>query len=118
MVEYTAPEHDALSLVFRALADPTRRGILRFLAEHGPSPVGAIAAPFGVSLQAVSKHIRVLEVAGLISRQVRGREHRCELRGTPLAGASAWVEEYRRFWERSFDALARALEEPDVDGGA
>lgn len=101
MVEYSGPRLDR---VFAALSDPTRRAILARLRQ-GPSTVTQIAAPFAVSLTAVSKHVRVLEEAGLLRREVRGREHRCFLEAAPLERASRWVEEYRAFWEQRLDAL-------------
>jgi len=106
MVNYEAAQLDA---TFGALADPTRRAILARLAR-GESSVMQLAAPFRMSLPAISKHIRVLEHAGLLERQVRGREHRCRLQPRPLKDAVDWLVEYRQYWEGQLDALARYLE--------
>ncbi len=105
MVEYSGPRLDR---VFGALSDPTRRAILA-RSREGPSTVTQIAAPFAVSLTAVSKHVRVLEEAGLLRREVLGREHRCFLEAAPLERASRWVEEYRAFWAPRLDALESFL---------
>jgi DNA-binding transcriptional ArsR family regulator len=95
-----------LDLVFTAVADPTRRAILAALANK-PATVTAIAKPFPTSLNAISKHLRTLERAGLIRRQIIGREHHCSLRARPLHDAMAWIEHYRSFWELRLDALER-----------
>ncbi len=100
-----------LDLVFHALAGGTRRAILEALAGEGRS-VTEIAAPFEMSLPAVSKHLRVLERAGLVTRSPEGRVHRMSLRAAPLAEAVDWLEHYRVFWEERFDALARIVEAP------
>jgi DNA-binding transcriptional ArsR family regulator len=99
---------ETLDRVFSAVADPTRRAILAGLARK-PATVTEIAAPFGVSLNAISKHILVLERAGLVERQVVGREHRCRLNPAPLRNASAWLEHYRRFWDLRLDALEQHI---------
>src|SRR5213592_2765893 len=93
----------ALNDTFAALADPTRRAILVELAE-GERSVGELAEPFDMSLPAISKHLGVLEGAGLISRERQGRERRCRLEPEPLAGALEWIAQYGRFWEQSFDS--------------
>jgi DNA-binding transcriptional ArsR family regulator len=98
-----------LDLVFRALADPTRRQILERLAE-GRTRVTGLAQPFSMSLPAVSKHLRVLEAAGLLSRERHGREHVLSLEAGPLKDALRWMERYRRFWEGSLVALAEYVE--------
>ena len=101
---------DQLSAVFAALADPTRRAILARLAT-GAATVNELAAPFPISLQAISKHLKVLERAGLI---VRGRDAQwrpCRLDPAPLRDVAAWMEQYRRFWDERFDALERYLTE-------
>ena len=98
----------ALDATFRALADPTRRAMLARLAA-GEATVTELAAPFGVSLPAVSRHLRVLERAGLLARERRGRAHHCRLRRAPLAGAAGWIAHYRRFWDAQLDALGRHL---------
>jgi DNA-binding transcriptional ArsR family regulator len=100
----------SLDATFSALSDPTRRAILSRLAE-GPASVTEIAAPFDISLPAVSKHLRVLEQAGLMRRQVEGRVHTCHLNAAPLREATGWLAAYRRFWEGQLDSLAQFLEE-------
>src|SRR6266480_5863194 len=95
---------DELSGVFAALADPTRRAILARLAE-GEATVNELAAPFPMSLQAVSKHLKVLERAGLITRGRSAQLRPSRLQGTPLKDAAEWLEKYRGFWEKSFDQL-------------
>ena len=90
--------------IFSALADPTRRAILRTLAQR-PATVNEIAGPFPVSLNAVSKHLMVLERAGLIRRQIKGREHHCWIEPRPLREAEDWLQHYRTFWEQRLDAL-------------
>ena len=107
MVKY---QSDRLSDVFGALADPTRRAILARLAL-GETSVGELAEPFEMSLPAVSKHLGVLETAGLVQREKQGRVRRCQLDGRPLEAAAGWIEDYRRFWEARLDSLARYLEE-------
>ena len=95
---------------FRALADPTRRAIVDRLAE-GPCPVGTLAEPFDMTLGAVSKHLRVLERAGLLEQQRAGNSRICHLKPEPLGRATAWLEHYRRFWEAKLDSLAAHLED-------
>lgn len=99
-----------LDLTFGALADPTRRAILARLSD-GDATVGELARPFDVSRPAVSKHLRVLERAGLVTRNREGRVSRCELDAGPMRDAADWVERYRRFWEDQLDALSRYLED-------
>ena len=99
---------DQLDRTFSALADPTRRAILARLAE-GEATVNELAEPFPVSVQAVSKHLKVLERAGLISRGRTAQWRPCRLRATPLGEVSGWIEDYRRFWESSFDRLEKHL---------
>ena len=94
---------------FAALADPTRRAILASLAE-GEKSVGTLAEPHDMSLAAVSKHIRVLGDAGLVSQRKDGRSRFCRLEPDRLAEASRWFEDYRRFWETSLDKLDRLTE--------
>lgn len=96
--------HDQLSRVLAAVADPRRRAIVQMLAR-GPATISQIAKPFPVSFNAVSKHMMVLERAGLIRRAVRGRERVCRLRPAALRPATAWLEQYRHFWETRLDAL-------------
>ncbi len=95
---------DTVSTVFGALADPTRRAILARLAD-GEATVNELAAPFPMSLQAVSKHLKVLENAGLISRTRDAQWRRCKLEPAPLRDIAHWVDEYRRFWDERYDAL-------------
>jgi DNA-binding transcriptional ArsR family regulator len=106
MVKYSSA---ALDRTFAALADPTRRRILERLS-HGESCVTDIAKPYRMSLPAVSKHLNVLENAGLIKRQRDGRVHRLQLQAEPMRKAQQWIEEYRRFWEQSFDRLENYLQ--------
>jgi DNA-binding transcriptional ArsR family regulator len=95
---------DRLSDTFTALADPTRRAILARLRK-GSLRVTEIAAPFDMSLNAVSKHLKLLERARLVRRDVRGRDHYCSLDASPLSEAAAWTGSYRAFWEERLDAL-------------
>ena len=99
---------DALSTTFAALADPTRRAILARLAQ-GEATVGELAAPFPISGQAVSKHLRVLEHAGLIERGRAAQSRPSRLRAAPLSDAVLWLETYRHFWEAGFDRLDERL---------
>src|SRR5215207_10991235 len=95
---------DQLSTTFAALADPTRRAILGRLAK-GETSVGELAAPFKMSLPAISKHLKVLERAGLISRGRDAQRRPCRIEGQPLADISGWLEEYRQVWEQNFQRL-------------
>jgi DNA-binding transcriptional ArsR family regulator len=107
MVKYSeAP----LDTTFAALSDVTRRGILARLVQ-GETSVSELAAPYKMSLPAVSKHLRVLEGAGLVTRHKDGRVHRCRLVAEPMKDAAEWIERYRQFWEHQFDALADYLQE-------
>ncbi len=101
---------DQLSTTFSALADPTRRAILARLAE-GEVSVQELAEPFDISLPAVSRHLKVLEHAGLIVRSREAQWRPCRLQAGPLKDVAAWVEEYRRYWEESFDRLDVYLQE-------
>jgi len=101
---------DRLSATFAALADPTRRAILARLAS-GEKSVNELAEPFHISLPAVSKHLKVLESAGLISRGRDAQWRPCRIEAEPLKDVSDWVERYRRFWEQSFDRLDEYLRE-------
>ena len=105
MVKYAA---GSLDRTFAALADPTRRRILAHLAR-GDRRVTDLARPHAMSLPAVSKHLRVLEKAGLLRRRRYGRVHEMQLEAKPLKQAAQWVEEYRKFWEGSLDRLAAYL---------
>jgi DNA-binding transcriptional ArsR family regulator len=102
-----------LDSVFHALGDPTRRQMLRDLAG-GEQTVGQLAEPFAISFQAASKHIKVLENAGLIRREVRGRTHLCRLEPGPLASAHEWLGFYERFWTNRLEILERLLREDDA----
>lgn len=97
-----------LSAVFHALGDPTRRRMLRLLAD-GEHTVGQLAEPFQMSLAAASKHIKALESAGLVRREVQGRIHRCQLDAGPLAAADEWLAHYERFWHHRLDRLEDLL---------
>ena len=102
-------EAQNLDLVFRALADPTRRAILDRLLEQEQT-VGEISRPFRISLPAISRHLKALERAKLIERSVRGREHYCRLNPAPLIEARDWLAYYTRFWEERLAALADLLD--------
>jgi len=105
-----APNDRRLDAVFAALADPTRRRILGRLSA-GATTVGELAEPFPMSLPAISKHLRVLERAGLVRRERDGRVRRCHLEARPLAEAERFLERYRVFWEDTLEQLARYVEE-------
>jgi DNA-binding transcriptional ArsR family regulator len=104
---------DRLDRVFHALSDRTRRALLRRL-EGGPAMVTELAAPFRMSLPAVSKHLRVLEGAALIERRIDGRVHRCSLNAAPLEEADRWLDRYRMFWQDRLAALAHYLEDDET----
>ena len=106
---------DQLTRTFAALADPTRRAILERLAE-GEATVNELAEPFPISGQAVSKHLKVLEHAGLITRGRTAQLRPSRLRGAPLEEAVGWLEGYRRFWEGSFDRLEARMQASGEDG--
>ena len=105
MVEYESPQ---LDVVFQALSDGTRRRMLHSLSVQ-PRSVGELAAPFRISLAAASKHIKVLERAGLVQRRIQGRTHLCQLRAEALAEAERWLHYYQRFWSERLDALETVL---------
>jgi DNA-binding transcriptional ArsR family regulator len=109
MVEYSP----ALDRVFQALADPTRRAMLRRLAS-GQRTVGELAAPFRMSLAAASKHVRVLERAGLIRRRVEGRAHICRIDPAPLVAATDWLRFYEQLWSEQLDTLDALLKAEDA----
>lgn len=115
----TATAPDRLSATFAALADPTRRAILARLAE-GPATVTELAKPFPISGPAISRHLRVLERAGLISRERRAQWRPCSLKAEPLKEVAEWTDQYRRFWDASFDRLDRYLQhlqaQENIDG--
>lgn len=106
MVKYSPNELDA---TFAALADPTRRSILARLADDSLS-MGELAAPYAMSLAAVSKHVRVLAGAGLVAQDRLGRVRRCRITPGPLRDAAQWIAEYQKFWDERLDALADYLE--------
>ncbi len=107
---------DPLSRTFSALADPTRRAILAKLTT-GPATVNELAAPFSMSLPAISKHLKVLERASLISRGKEAQWRPCTIEARPLMQANAWIEQYRRLWEDRFDGLDAYLKELQEPGG-
>ena len=109
MVELDSPH---LDLVFRALGDATRRGMLASLAL-GEKSIGELAEPFAMSFAGASKHVKVLEEAGMVRREVRGRTHICRLEPRPLASADQWLRHYERFWTGRLDTLEQLLREGD-----
>ncbi len=115
-------ELNPLDGVFHALADPTRRAMLRSLAA-GERNIGQLAQPFAMSFAAASKHVKVLEGAGLVRRRVQGRTHLCRIEAGPLAAADEWLRFYERFWTDQLDGLEDLLRAEDVvaskdqDGG-
>jgi DNA-binding transcriptional ArsR family regulator len=110
LVDYLDPELDA---TYSAIAHGVRRELLHQL-RPGEAKVTELAAPFNMSLAAVSKHIRVLEEAGLVQRSVRGREHIISLEPSPLLPAAGWLEDYRRFWESRLDTLEARLRQREA----
>ncbi|MBX3577330.1 MAG: winged helix-turn-helix transcriptional regulator [Rhizobiaceae bacterium] len=116
MVEQSPAELDA---VFHALSDATRRRMLARLAS-GEASVGELARPFAMSFAGASKHVKVLESAGLVRRRIDGRIHHCRLEAAPLAEADAWLRHYERYWTRTLDrleALLKAEDRPKHDKG-
>jgi DNA-binding transcriptional ArsR family regulator len=107
---------DRLDAILHALSDRTRRALLRRLAV-GPAMVGELAKPIAMTRVAVSKHLRVLENARLVSRTIDGRVHRCALRSEPLQEVERWLAGYRAFWTENLEALARFAEKGDRDNG-
>ncbi len=103
-------ENDTLSLTFAALADPTRRAMLARLAQ-GPAMVKELAEPFKISMPAISKHLKVLERAGLIERGREAQWRPAQLQAAPLKDVSQWLERYRKNWEESFDRLENYMQE-------
>lgn len=104
---------DLLDAVFHALADPTRRRMLANLAR-APRKVGELAEPFDISLAGASKHVKVLERAGLVQRSVQGRTHLCRLRAQPLHAGLEWLRHYEQFWKGRLDVLEALLREEDA----
>lgn len=111
MVEQQAT--DPLSAILKAAGDPTRRRILTLLAQNGPQGVTTLADHFDISLNAVSKHIKALEAAGLVSRRTRWRNHLIELQTAPLARVDHWFHDLRSIWEQRLDALEHVLATED-----
>lgn len=103
-----------LDKIFAALADPTRRAILSRLSQ-GAATVNELATPFSISLPAISKHLRVLEDAGLLRKERQGRYNYCHLNAAPLKEATSWLMNYEQFWEGQFDALANYLKTVDEE---
>jgi DNA-binding transcriptional ArsR family regulator len=116
MGDNTAVAAEGLDLTFHALSDASRRAIVRDL-RRGERRITEIARPFPVALNTVSKHVKVLERAGLVRRRVRGREHYITLAPEPLRAAAGWIEAYRAFWEARLDALEALLSEEEPRGG-
>ncbi|HEX2836943.1 MAG TPA: metalloregulator ArsR/SmtB family transcription factor [Phycisphaerales bacterium] len=110
MVEVLLPSSapDRLDAIFGALADPTRRALVLALSE-GERSIKELGSPFRVSFQAISKHVQVLERAGLVRRRVVGRTHLCRLEASALASADLWLKNYERLWNQRFDALEAML---------
>jgi len=104
------PAHDALSATLSALADPTRRAILARLSQ-GAATVNELAEPFSISLPSISRHLKVLEGAGLISRGREAQWRPCRIETAPLRQVDGWLEKYRRLWEGSFDKMDAYLDE-------
>lgn len=113
MVEHQHRQDARLDTVFRALSDTTRRRMLRSLSR-GECSIGELAEPFDMSLAAASKHVKTLERAGLVQREVRGRVHLCRLHPQPLAVASDWLKQYEHFWSTSLDKLEDLLRRESV----
>jgi DNA-binding transcriptional ArsR family regulator len=109
MVKYIE-KSDQLSLTFSALADPTRRAILTRLSE-GVASVTELAEPYSMSMPAITKHLKVLEKAGLITRGREAQWRPCQLKAEPLEAANNWIDQYRKFWEDRFDRLDEYLKE-------
>ena len=112
MLNHMVVQHAHLDAVFHALADPTRRAMLGQLAERELT-IGELATPFSMSFAGASKHVRVLEHAGLVTRTIRGRTHLCRLEAARLAEANAWLRRYQRFWNEKLDTLESLLRAED-----
>lgn len=106
-------ESTQLDAVFHALADPTRRAIIARLAQ-APCGISELAAPFDMTLAAISKHIKVLEGAGLVVRSIEGRNHTCQLDTGPMLGGMEWLRHYENFWNQRLDALVTVLNTEDT----
>lgn len=109
MIDTTLTADDGLDAIFQALANRTRRALIGRLAR-GPAMVTELAKPFGMSLNAISKHLIVLERAGLIARSIEGRVHSCALKAGPMASAEEWLGAYQEFWTAQLDNLADFVE--------
>lgn len=114
MVEF---QDSTLDSLFHALGDATRRRMLQNLAA-GERTVGQLAEPFAMSLAAASKHVKTLEAAGLIEREIQGRQHLCRLQAAPLAAAQQWLSHYERFWTARLDRLEALLRQPETPASA
>ena len=112
MLNHMVEQFAHLDAVFHALADPTRRAMLGQLAERELT-IGELATPFSMSFAGASKHVRVLEHAGLVTRTIRGRSHLCRLEAARLAEANAWLRRYQRFWNEKLDTLESLLRAED-----
>ncbi len=112
MVNKSEEETGRLDLLFRALGDRNRRRMLERLAQ-GPATVGELGAPLDISKPAVTKHLKVLERAGLLERRVEGRIHRCRTDPRVIERAREWIDRYRAFWEHQLDGVAAILERDD-----
>ena len=108
-----ANPESSLDDVFHALSDPTRRAMLASLAD-GERNIGELAEPFEISFAAASKHVKVLEGAGLIRRRIEGRSHICRMEAGPLAEADQWLRFYERFWSARLDTLEQLLQQDDA----
>ena len=112
MLNHMVEQHAHLDAVFHALADPTRRAMLGQLAERELT-IGELATPFSMSFAGASKHVRVLENAGLVTRTIQGRTHLCRLQAARLAEANEWLRRYERFWNEKLDTLESLLRAED-----
>jgi DNA-binding transcriptional ArsR family regulator len=112
MLNHMVEQHTNLDAVFHALADPTRRAMLGQLAERELT-IGELATPFSMSFAGASKHVRVLENAGLVTRTIQGRTHLCRLQAARLAEANEWLRRYERFWNEKLDTLEALLRAED-----
>jgi DNA-binding transcriptional ArsR family regulator len=112
MLNHMVEQHAHLDAVFHALADPTRRAMLGQLAERELT-IGELATPFSMSFAGASKHVRVLENAGLVTRTIQGRTHLCRLQAARLAEANEWLRRYERFWNEKLDTLEALLRAED-----
>lgn len=115
MVEQQTPTEDPLTEILKAASDPTRRGILTLLAQAGPTRVTEIAARFDISLNAISKHIKVLEQAGLVTRRTLWREHMIEVQMAPLAQIDQWFGALRSIWALRLEKLETVLTQEQND---